>query len=126
YSAVNNKNKAQDKLDEALKIEPYEPLFATSKALFLKTIGNTEAANNQLLEAVKLSPEILESEVWMGFGISDSIIGRLIANNPDTLNPILAARTARIEMISGDLQRAKHLLDKVTTTLPNLNRPWLY
>lgn len=126
YSAVNNKNKAQDKLDEALKIEPYEPLFATSKALFLKTIGNTEAANNQLLEAVKLSPEILESEVWMGFGISDSIIGRLIANNPDTLNPILTARTARIEMISGDLQRAKHLLDKVTTTLPNLNRPWLY
>ncbi|MBA0884773.1 O-antigen ligase family protein [Flavobacterium sp. BBQ-18] len=134
YFALGQQKTAQDLLTSAIKLDTYNSTYHISKVLFdLKQENNSEVKIH-LVKALRYSPEVLESIFFKELSkkhpklakeskqiaISDLYAAIKINNNT-----ILKARLARL-LLEENPKKAKQLLQEVTTTLPNLSRPWLY
>jgi tetratricopeptide (TPR) repeat protein len=121
-------------LDSAVAIDPGNAVFHLSYGMFLEEIREMQAARQEYLAAIELSPSILDSQFFIRYrtrskGETDSLLNDLtdklereLQHGPD---PILEARLGKLYLFRGDLPRASKLLEDASRQLPNLPLVWL-
>lgn len=134
YFALGHHKTAQDLLTRAIKLDPYNSTYHISQVLFDLKQNNNSELKNHLAKAFRYSPEVLESIFYKEFSKKYPRLAKeskaiaisglqteIKANN----NTILKARLARL-LLEENPKKAKQILVEVTTSLPNLSRPWMY
>jgi len=133
YYYLNKKQKAWFHLKNSLEIDPNIALYHISLGIFNENRQRMEAAKKEYFNAIRLSPEIIESQFF------HDLLTRIPENKSTVINTcindleeivasdnsfILKARLARL-YYELNMSGADTLLKEVTNHLPNLNRPWL-
>lgn len=134
YFALGQQKTAQNLLRRAIKLNTYNSTYHISKVLFdLKQKNNSELKNH-LTKALRYNPEVLESIFYKEFSKKYSRLAKesktiavsgLQTEIRANRNTILKARLARL-LLEENPKKAKQILVEVTTSLPNLSRPWMY
>ncbi len=126
YARTNDVEKALEQIKKAIELEPYDALYHISYG----NLAPQESAK-YYTNAIRYSPDILDSKCCADWGNQpefDIVESKLniFAHSPNTYNPIIEARKAKILLHLGDTSQAKQLLQQVSGQLPNLNKPWYY
>ncbi len=134
YFALGQQKTAQDLLTRTIKLDMYNSTYHISKVLFDLKENNISEVKSHLTNALRYSPEILESIFYQKFSnkypklaneAKQIAILNLQAAIKNNSNTILKARLARL-LLDENPKRAKQLLEEVTTSLPNqLNKEFL-
>ena len=131
YFALEEKDKAKDYFDKAIQLDPYNYAFLISKLLYdIKYSFKKELISNQLSKILRYDPEILESLFYVEFSEKYPLIAinskkLAIESLKNSTNPILKARLARL-LLDSNPKKSLQLLNQITSSLPNMSRPWMY
>lgn len=122
-------------LNQAVEFDSSCALYHLSLGIVWETRNNLHRALNCYSDAIRLSPDILDSQFFKNFKskhpiLSDSLLNivrtSLEQSVRQTNSPILKARLGKIYLADGRYTLAKQIFQDVTQQLPNLNRPWYY
>ncbi len=134
YKYLNKDQKAWFHLKKSLEIDPNIALYHISLGIFNESRQRMEVAKREYFNAIRLSPEIIESQFF------HDLLTRIPENKSTVINTcindiekivasdnsfILKARLAKL-YCALNMPGADSLLKEVSNHLPNLNRPWLY
>ena len=117
----------------SVEIDPDNAAFHLSYGMFLEEGGATEAAKEQYVSAIELTPSILDSPFFTRYrsrnsAAADSIVRSSIAGIESRLgqgnDPILEARLGKLYLYQGDIERSGKLLEGAVKQLPNLPLVW--
>ena len=134
YFAMNLKEETARYFKRTVAINPYVGRFHVSLALYNLFYGNPEEAVENVGNALKYSPDLLESVFYEEFAKKYPQLAskskqlaivhlreQLAAGN----SPIIKARLAKL-LFHEHPPESYNLFCEVTTELPNLFRPWAY
>ncbi|MDR0603088.1 MAG: O-antigen ligase family protein [Bacteroidales bacterium] len=128
-------NDAYTILNQLVNQFPKNPLYHITFSGLLYKTENVEASIKHIILAIKLSPAILDTqlfhEIMSKFKNIDSTVYNILKNDIVTYpkiekNPILLAQQAKILLYLGDTITAQSYLKKAVKQMPNLSRPWCY
>lgn len=134
YLALNKMDSSKICFRNAIAQNPYNSTYLISNILYNIKKNDYKNIVSDLSKTLRYSPEILESNFYREFTIKYKAIAisaekKAILGLQNNLgngdNPILKARLARL-LLKKDSIKSLKLLEEVTTSLPNLSRPWLY
>lgn len=115
-------------LRKAIELDQYNPLYHVAYSQLCK-----ESSLMHLEQAIRLSPDFLESFLWkkvqqeIQIDTIEKLYTRLRKKAGNQIgNPIIDGRQAKILLHLGDTSNAEKMLKRVVEQLPYLNRPWLY
>lgn len=133
HSVEGNTDSAHYHFSAAIKLSDNTALFHASRGIFLEEKGKSKEAWEDFQKAIRLSPEILDSELGrklesesndrfnqMVNDIADSLIIEVGIND----SPILKGRLAKVLLHRGDTIQATKMLEQASSQLPNLDRIW--
>lgn len=124
---------ADKHFEKACKLSDNTALFHVSKGILLEENGKTNEALNEYKNAIRLSPDILDSEFGKSLEFErNDVLSQMVIDIVDSLSkkieskdsPILKSRLAKIVLYQKDTVRSGYLLDQVSSQLPNLDRVW--
>jgi tetratricopeptide (TPR) repeat protein len=125
-------NAAQD-WRKSVEIDPDNAAFHLSYGMFLEESGSVEAARAQYESAIERMPSILDSPFFTRYRnrqteAADSTVKEAISKLESRLgqgnDPILEARLGKLYQSTGNLGRARKLLEDAAQKLPNLPLVW--
>jgi len=135
YFITHNYIKSREHINTAIQIDDKIAVYYITKGRFYEYKNNIPFAFNEYCNAIKLAPDILDSEFFEDIQkrypvLADSIICSAI-NYLDSIvsieyNPIMSAKLGKLYINKNKFNLASLNLEKVTKELPNLNRPWYY
>lgn len=120
---------------KACELSANTALFHISKGLLQERKKTGDYGVAEYKKAIRLSPELLDSEFGRELTINFSDDFRKMLNEViDSLSlkikkdesPILKGRLAKMILYRGDTALAIQLFEKASKELPNLDRPWYY
>jgi tetratricopeptide (TPR) repeat protein len=134
YFYKGKTNLAINKMNYLVSKFPNNSLYLLSLAEMYKRLGNIDNSVYFYKQASMYSPAILENLHRTDFElykkVAEEIMKRLILyNNPNLINntdPIQLAKDAQLFLIMNNPNNAELLLNKATSSLPNLSRPYLF
>lgn len=130
-----NTDESFDILNRLTNRFPKNPLYHVSLSQMFCSKQNIRKATDHLVQAILLSPGLLNSPAYINSvtcnEVPDSMIHAMLKYEVNQKNnrhndPLLLARHARILLHLGDTLLSKSYLEKVTSQMPNLPRPWCY
>ncbi len=135
HFALGNEDSAKSYFDEALLLNPYVPAYHISSAIYNLKYSKNQNVTKSVSKAIRYSPEILDSKFYFIFSkyyptlalkAKQNAIKELKAiTKPEGSSIILKARLGRL-LLSEEPLKALSLFEKVSTSVPNLSRPWAY
>jgi tetratricopeptide (TPR) repeat protein/O-antigen ligase len=115
----------------AVTLEPNTALYRQSLALMLLATAQTEAAKDEVVQALIRSPDIVDSEWWQEISTSYSPVAKLalaralsLVDSDGSHDPIESARKARLYLEAGDWDTGEKLLSGALLELPGLSGAW--
>lgn len=123
-------------LDTIIKIAPENVLYLITDFKRLSLLGKFNEAKNQIINAILLSPTILESELWQDMSEEIPKFHAEVSNRlyeivmrcdfQSECNPIILAKYGKILFFLKYPDEAYLFLRKAINLLPNLRMPWYY
>jgi tetratricopeptide (TPR) repeat protein len=135
---LNKKGNIDESFDILNKLTnhfPKNPLYHAGLSQLFCSKQNMQKATDHLVQAILLSPELLNSQIYTNSINNNERLDSMIhtrlkyeinrKNNVQN-DPLQLARHARILLHSGDTLLSQSYLEYVTGQMPNLPRPWCY
>lgn len=131
----HNDSKVFTRLQNAISLSPNTPEYQFGSAIIYEKLNQMPEASLCFEKAIRLDPEILDSESFINLNKRDSSFAKLLSSNAlkhlqakldSSYNTIIAARVAKLLLNSGETTKAKSLLLRVSSELPELNRPYCF
>ncbi len=125
---------ARQALDRAIALEPREPLYRLSSALWHERNRDSAAAVREYATALALSPALADSLHFQRFarrlpgGYRDAVemaADQLQREFERTRDPLVGARLARVLWLAGRDAGVRELLENALAQLPSLPKPWV-
>ncbi|HNR07546.1 MAG TPA: O-antigen ligase family protein [Saprospiraceae bacterium] len=119
----------------ALEREPNNVEFMVGFGMLAEYSGNAELADRLYKKAVRLDPELIDSEFFSDLKhrnpSSDSLligdaVAALRSKIDSSYNMIFLARLARLLMAGEDSAGIKNMLEEVIRNIPTAHRPYFY
>lgn len=95
--------------------------------------NGSRAAQEYLVKAIRLMPDLLESEEWKDLAIADTLLAQSVrqtlmeeSKTNAGSNPVKIAKNGKINYLYGDQNHSLSLLSEAVKQLPNLSNPWYY
>lgn len=129
---IGRRDSAQNISRRLLEKCPDNALFCIGAFNLEYKSGEMERAVSHLTHAIKLSPKILETDLWKQCALDNSYVKKNVIDflikgaDRDSEDPIYLAKYGKIFLCIGDTVSAKEYLDKSIKILPNLVYPWYY
>ena len=134
---MNNRHdsKVLTHLQKAVALSPITPEYHFGSAIIYESLQRKPEALLHFEKAVRLDPELLDSEIFINLNQRDSALATSVINNSlknlqakldSSYNTIIAARVAKLLLNAGKTAEARALLLRVNSELPELNRPYCY
>ncbi|MBN1396527.1 MAG: O-antigen ligase family protein [Bacteroidetes bacterium] len=128
-------NKSEYYFQYAIQLNHSIPVYHIGLGMFYEYVGNIDSAFIEYGQAIQQQPSILDSPFYCDLQKrfpDKSVI--LVRHSIDSLeniytlknDPLAGARLAKLYLFCKEYEKSKILLKSVTSTLPNLPRPWLY
>ncbi len=121
-------------LDKCLKLDPGIELYQIGAGLLKDLRKDSLGALLHYQKAFELSPQLLDAPIYpLLLKRYPQDIEKLLEKCIDNLtikssqqDPIASAKLAKILFHKGDTAQSKNLWEKVSTQIPNLNRPYFH
>ncbi len=135
YFMKQDNEKARNYFSMAVAADPNVALYHISLGLAAEKEQQLEQALEEFATAIRLSPDILDSDFFRSLNKRSPGMARAAASKAQqgleaffnkTHDIKIQARLAKIYLYNEQDQAAFRLLKEVTNKLPNLNRPYLY
>lgn len=120
----------KDFLMQAQALSPFDPVFAISLGVCEESDGNQEIADSLYAHALALAPSLLDTPFFTDLSTRrPEAVVRILDWAKDALKHQdgyqVMAKLARVEFQLHHFNRARTLLDTVTSVYPSLDRAWL-
>jgi tetratricopeptide (TPR) repeat protein len=134
YFYEENVDSALININRAVNLSSNSSLHYITKGLFLENINPSQAFDSYK-EAIKLSPDVIDSPFFQELKRSKVInlktliqiaINELENYQNSKYSTIIQAKIGKLLLSSEKIDAAWNTFQKVLNELPNLNRPWLY
>lgn len=127
----NDRNSALESVRRAVILEPNTAVYRQSLILMLLATKQSDAAKQELVQALVRSPEVMDSSWWQLIGskyeaaAQASVQEALLSADPEQKgDPIASAREARVYLEVGDWNSAERSLNRALMELPSLSGGW--
>jgi tetratricopeptide (TPR) repeat protein len=134
YATILNVENKMDSsiliLNQLISKYPNNSLYNIGMFNALYKDGYVTLAKKYLVNAICLSPNVLESSFWKSIIKNDSIYGNTVLEeaitqiSTDCNDPIINAKNGKILLYYGDTIKAEILIHKSLHELPMLSKPW--
>ena len=110
-------------------------IYLLSFGILQEHVNNREVAKDLYVNALYQYPGLLDSHFYSDLKLRDSLLAEFVLCETEKLlteeylfseDPIIAAKLGKIKLYLQKIDEAEILLNKATSELPSLNRPWLY
>jgi tetratricopeptide (TPR) repeat protein/O-antigen ligase len=135
YILNRDEKQAEHCFHRAIQIDNNIALYHISLGIVKERNGDKDSALIEYGNAIRRLPSILDSQYYFDFmkrmpcdanKLIDSNIEYLEKDFHLSYDPTVAAKLAKLYFFKNEKEKALHLLEWTTKTLPSLSRPWLY